>query len=133
MSPKVQPALPAAISAVLVLYSPESSPCVGMRQPVPKFPHCVDAFDQVATLVTLDQTNDPPPVKVQLVPVPKAPPVAFWVWIYPAGRAVAGNVAVTIFDPAELVTVVAPATVKKFAATPLKTYPAAAVKVMVAV
>ena len=130
---KVQPAAVAADFALGVLYSPESSPCVAMRQPAPKAVHCADAVAQNATVVIFAHSNLPPPFNAQPVPEPIVPPVACCVWIYPAGRAVAGNVAVTMFDPAAFVTVVAPATVKKFAVTPLKTYPAAAVKVMVAV
>ena len=129
---KVQPALVAAVVALDVLYSAESSPCVGIRQPVPKAAHCDDAVVQLPVPVTLDQINDPLPVNAQPVPVPIVPTVALWVWIYPAGSTV-GNVAVTMFDPAAFVTVVAPATVKKFAVTPLKPYPVFAVKVMVAV
>jgi hypothetical protein len=45
---------------------------------------------------------------------------------------VAGNTAVTTPEPAEFVAV-APATVKKFAATPVKVYPVLGVSVMVAV
>ena len=47
--------------------------------------------------------------------------------------AVAGNIAVTTPELAGLVAVVAPATVKKFAATPVKVYPAVGVSMMVAV
>ena len=130
---KFQPAVVAADNALVVLCSPESSPCVGIRQFAPKAVHCDDAVVQFAVLVTLDQINDPPPLKFQPPPEPIVPPVALWVWIYPAGRGVAGNVAVTMCDPAEFVTVVAPATVKKFKVTPLKSYPVFAVKVMVAV
>ena len=46
---------------------------------------------------------------------------------------VAGNTAVTTPESAALLTDVAPATVKKFAATPAKVYPDFGVKVMVAV
>ena len=46
---------------------------------------------------------------------------------------VAGNAAVTTPEFAELVAEVDPATVKKFAVTPVKVYPASAVSVMVAV
>jgi len=50
-----------------------------------------------------------------------------------SGAVVAGNTAVTIPELIGLVTVVAPATVKKFAATPVKVFPGFAVNVIVAV
>ena len=77
MRPKVQPAAVAADFALGVLFSPESSPCVGMRQPAPKAVHCDDAVAQfVSTPVILDQVNDPPPFNAQPVDVPIVPPVA---------------------------------------------------------
>ena len=92
---KIQPAAVAADSAVLVLYSPESSPCVGMRQPAPKAVHCDDTFDQfVSTPVILVQVNDPPPFNAQPAPDPVVPPVALWVWIYPDGNALTVKVLV---------------------------------------
>ena len=74
--PKDQPKAIAADFAVLVLYSPESSPCVGIRQPAPIAVHCADAFVQVAVSLILDQTNVAPPFNVQPVAVPIVPPVA---------------------------------------------------------
>ena len=49
---KVQFAAVAADFALDVLYSAESSPCVGIRQFAPKAVHCDDAVAQFAVLVT---------------------------------------------------------------------------------
>ena len=77
MRPKVQPAAVAADFALGVLFSPESSPCVGMRQPAPKAVHCADAVVQVAVVVVIfAHINVPPPFNAQPVDVPIVPPVA---------------------------------------------------------
>ena len=60
------------------------------------------------------------------------PPLLSKVTVAVAGELVAGNFAVTTSELALLLTVAAPDTVKKLAATPWNVYPVFAVSVMVA-
>ncbi len=114
----VYPALAVSVMVAVYTVEPANVPCAGLQLTVPVYWSVAVIVVTGVAPVTGAVT---PGMAAILITVSGADPVA-------------GNTAVTMPESAELVAAVdVPATVKEFAATPLRVYPAFAVRVMVAV